>query len=129
MFNSKVLVSLNQALSASILLSLWSTLTHSCSLWLTLTQGLSPEKKTALLLGFAKFPPPPHPPYLDNFIGSQGPCSAQGSPFLKCVVPIWALHERGGGVKACQDALEHFFPTFARLTEGWGSKAIWVLPI
>ena len=28
------------------------------------------------------------------------------------------------GVKTCQDGLEHFFSTFARLTEG-GSKAIW----
>ena len=25
-----------------------------------------------------------------------------------------------GGVKACQDGLQHFFPTFARLTEGRG---------
>ena len=36
--------------------------------------------------------------------------ASKGSPFLKCVVTIWALHERGGGVKACQDGLELFFP-------------------
>ena len=31
---------------------------------------------------------------------------AEGSPFLKCVVSIWALPERGrGGVKAYQDGL------------------------
>ena len=53
----------------------------------------------------------------------------------------------GGGVKACQYGLEHFFPTFARwckglpgwfealfstfarLTEGGGSKVIWAMPI
>ena len=35
----------------------------------------------------------------------------KGSSFLKCVVSIWALPERGGGgVKAYQDGLEHFFP-------------------
>ena len=27
--------------------------------------------------------------------------ASQGSPFLKCVVSIWALSVRGGGVKAC----------------------------
>ena len=34
------------------------------------------------------------------------------SPLLKCV-SIWALPERVGGARACQDGLEHFFPTFA----------------
>ena len=29
---------------------------------------------------------------------------------MKCVVSIWALPERVGGVEACQDGLEHFFP-------------------
>ena len=38
-------------------------------------------------------------------------------------------HKGGGGVKACQDGLGHFFSTFARLTEGGGSKAIWAMPI
>ena len=67
------------------------------------------------------------------------------SPFLICAVSIWALPERGGGVvKACQDGLGHFFPTFAQGYKGlpgWfgtlffhvcpfdtrvgGSKAIW----
>ena len=42
----------------------------------------------------------------------------RGSPFLKCVVSIWELPERGGGVKACQDGLGHFFPTFARGCKG-----------
>ena len=41
----------------------------------------------------------------------------KGSPFLKRVVSIWASPERGVGVKACQDGLEHFFPTFARGVE------------
>ena len=31
-------------------------------------------------------------------------------------------HKGGGGVKACQDGLGHFFSTFARLTEGKGLK-------
>ena len=64
-----------------------------------------------------------------------------GKPFFEmCCFHIWALPERGGGVKACQDGLEHFFPPhlpgvvkacqdglehffsiFARLTEGVGS--------
>ena len=33
------------------------------------------------------------------------------------------------GVKACRDGLGHFFSTFARLTKGRGSKAIWAMPI
>ena len=33
------------------------------------------------------------------------------SPFLKCVVSIWAFPVMGvGGVRACPDGLEHFFP-------------------
>ena len=77
----------------------------------------------------------------------MGHYACKGSPFLKCVVSVWALPIRGGGVKACQDSLWHFFPrlpggvrtchdglvhfffTFARLTEGGGSKAIWAMPI
>ena len=51
------------------------------------------------------------------------------APFRNLFFPYGHCPKGGGGVKACQDALEHFFPTFARLTEGWGSKAIWVLPI
>ena len=51
----------------------------------------------------------------------------EGGPFLSCFVSIWALPERGGDVKACQDGLGTFF-TLACLTEG-GSKAIWALPI
>ena len=61
---------------------------------------------------------------------------------MKCVVSIRALPVKGGGVKACQDGLGHFFPTlpgsvracqddsghffstFARLTEGGKSNAI-----
>ena len=41
------------------------------------------------------------------------------------------IAQKGGGrgVKACQDGLEHFFSTFARLTEGGGSKAILAMPI
>ena len=38
--------------------------------------------------------------------------ATQGSPFLKCVVSIWALPffwGGVGGVKACPDGLEHFF--------------------
>ena len=38
----------------------------------------------------------------------------KGRPFLKCVYSIWALPEGGGGLKACQDGSEHFFPMFAR---------------
>ena len=34
-----------------------------------------------------------------------------------------------GGVRACQDGLRHFFYTFACLTEGGGSKAIWAMHI
>ena len=71
------------------------------------------------------------------------------SPYLKCVVSIWALPVREGGggqrlarmvwgtffphlpggIRACQDELGHFFSTFARLTEQGGSKAIWAMPI
>ena len=43
---------------------------------------------------------------------------AQGSPFLKCVVLKWALPVRGAGCKGLPRCLGHFFPTFARLTEG-----------
>ena len=32
------------------------------------------------------------------------------------------------GVRACQDGLQHFFSTFARLTEE-GLKAIWAMPL
>ena len=39
-----------------------------------------------------------------------------------CFFSIWALPVRGGGVKACQDGLGHFFPMFACLTEGGGAK-------
>ena len=36
-----------------------------------------------------------------------------GRPFFEmCCFHIWALPERGGGVKACQDGLEQFFPMF-----------------
>ena len=35
----------------------------------------------------------------------------------------------GVRVRACQDGMGHFFSTFARLTEGGGSKAIWAMPI
>ena len=82
----------------------------------------------------------------------MGHYACKGSPFLKCVVLVWALPIRGGGVKACQDSLGHFFPrlprgvrtchdglvlfffTFARLTDKGGrgeggSKAIWAMPI
>ena len=49
----------------------------------------------------------------------------QGSPFLKCVASIWALPGRGGGLPEWFGAL---FFTFARLTKGEGSKAIWAIP-
>ena len=73
----------------------------------------------------------------------------KGSPFLKCVVSIWAWPVKGGGgckglpgwfgalffpglpggVRACQDGLRHFFSTFACLIEGGrGSKAIGQCP-
>ena len=64
--------------------------------------------------------------------------SFREAPFFKCVVSIWALGGMvcsiffptlSGGVMACQDGLGHFFSTFARLTEGGGSKAIWAMPI
>ena len=38
------------------------------------------------------------------------PTLDKGSPFLKCVVSLWALPVWEGGVKACQDGLGHFFP-------------------
>ena len=50
--------------------------------------------------------------------------ASQGSPFLKCVVSIWALSVRGGGVvKACQDGLGHFFFHVFPFDRGGGSKA------
>ena len=59
----------------------------------------------------------------------------KGSPFLKCVVSIWASPERGVGAKACQDGLEHFFPhicPFDRGGRGWGGggglKLFWQCP-
>ena len=37
--------------------------------------------------------------------------------------------KEGAGVKACQDGLEHFFSTLARLTErGGGLKLFWQCP-
>ena len=39
------------------------------------------------------------------------------------------IARKGGGVKACQDGLGPFFSTFARLTEGAGSKAVLAMPI
>ena len=38
-------------------------------------------------------------------------------PFEMCVFHM-CIARRGGGVKACQDGLEHFFPTFARGCKG-----------
>ena len=35
----------------------------------------------------------------------------KASPFLKCVVSVWALPVRGGGGKGLPDGLEHFFST------------------
>ena len=42
----------------------------------------------------------------------------KGSPFLKCVVSIWALSVRGD-VRACQDGFGHFFHVCPFDKEGW----------
>ena len=53
-----------------------------------------------------------------------------GKPlFEMCCFHMGIARKGGGGVEACQDGLGHFFSTFARLTEGGESKAIWAMPI
>ena len=37
---------------------------------------------------------------------------------MNCVISMWTLTEGGGGVKAYQDGLEHFFPKFAQGCKG-----------
>ena len=49
--------------------------------------------------------------------------SYKGSPFWKCVVSIYmGIDLKGGGVKACQDGLGHFFFHVCPFDRGGGLK-------
>ena len=60
----------------------------------------------------------------------HAPIKLRDAPFLNVLFPYGHSLKGGGGVKAFLEGLEHFFPMFARLTEGGGgSKGIWAMPI
>ena len=46
--------------------------------------------------------------------------ACRDKPLFDVLFPYGHYLKKGGGVKACQDGLEHFFSTFARLAEGGG---------
>ena len=50
----------------------------------------------------------------------------KGSPFLRCVVSIWALPERGegGGCKGLPEWFGVLFSMIARLTDGEGGGGV-----
>ena len=53
-----------------------------------------------------------------------------GNPlFEMCCFQMGIARKGRVGAKACQDDLGRFFPTFARMTEGGGAKAVWAMPI
>ena len=54
--------------------------------------------------------------------------SVRGGGVYRLARMVWGtfFSTLPGGVRACQDGLGHFFPTFARLTEGGGClKLFW----